>query len=981
MIREQTLQERSHEGEKEESTEDGEQHSRVVGTLNYMPPERILRQEASQVTDVYSLGVLLYFLTTLQLPFQRRSFRHSRKNIFKERYISPHLRAPERDLPFALVEIINKALARKKEERCCTVQEMIEEIVQFQHHRSSWRFEYSFSPEREEDWLEKRWAPLPISFQSEGGAATDLGYATRMLAPFALDGNFKVECEFYTPGDARGLLFHFDPKAVLHAPSSLERCYLEEKEGSSEEKNAFQTALQSTRFYPSSKASPASSLSPSASIEAIGEQEVIKGPKESFRRAPILKKLRGALLGFLKRALLRKQAPSRNDPLPKSTSPAFTSPVFSPRASRAEVDAARLVRIEERKGASTIGGSSLSDSLGSSLSIPAEASALDRSPSSPFEGIALWISGRKEIPGALIRDGVTILSLPSFALARGHHHRLKIENHDNTLTISYDQYPPVTYVSRVPLVSMPLSLWVLPGHFSRFECRAFGGKLKLEESCLHLPDYLFAKGRYFEAIEHYENIRSAFFDYAQGRKATYRSALAWLEIARQSACYKTDPHQLCERATKEALSSFDALQTTLSAPLRWLGKALVYRQMGEHQDEVRALEMAFLRIEENPLLEKVDEEVIYRLYQSVPHDTKLALQLFLVICRSRSRLLERQEIKMLFKQLFASLEMPYFWYAGIVEAYVEQKHSCALNSKNRRLLELSMGLLCAFYLRSSAGLYALYEGALKERSDPLPPSDLISLWLVALFALHDLGAKEESNLLWNLGTKKLPINPQTRLVAYQIAYPCGTFWLQERFSWSPLEQKLWIGSLRRCLSLHHEQMYQLLAEGLSHLESAHASIPSCCKQHLILAHLYFGEIERALEALRQNYDLIELDLRAFLNALRYEQLGERSLVQLYIDGILSLPHPRKVFVLWAQLIAPSPTRYALGPSLKSSSHNMSLERKKADLQEYLHGALEDDRGRLSLLLTLSRRYLPRLYHPLSEIELVQRLVKGPYVAL
>ncbi|MCA9797730.1 MAG: protein kinase, partial [Candidatus Eremiobacteraeota bacterium] len=47
---------------------------KIVGTLNYMSPERALGDQANESTDIYALGVILFQILSLRMPFHRTSF-------------------------------------------------------------------------------------------------------------------------------------------------------------------------------------------------------------------------------------------------------------------------------------------------------------------------------------------------------------------------------------------------------------------------------------------------------------------------------------------------------------------------------------------------------------------------------------------------------------------------------------------------------------------------------------------------------------------------------------------------------------------------------------------------------------------------------------------------------------------------------------------------------------------------------------------
>lgn len=805
--------------------------SSVVGTLNYMAPERIFREKASFVTEVYSLGVLLYFMVSLQLPFLRKSFRKCRQSLHLERYTPPHKKALYRSIPWSLVEIINKSLAKEPSERYQNVKELIHEIKQFQEYRSCWRSEKRFSPAREEDWLDKSWQNLPCLFVDEKGKTVDLGKATRMQAPFSLNGQFEVHCQMQSDLDARGVLFHFDPHAPLHDPSNIERLYF-------------------------------------------------KSPiPQSNKQSHWLKRLKEHVL---KERTLHENG-SQKPP--------------------------------------------------------------------QCEGISIWISGRKEIPGALIRDGVTILSLPSFQLHPGVKHTFRMENKDQVLLFYFDCHPPIRYISPIPLVSMPLTLWVLPGHFSEFSCRALGGQLKLEGSCLDLPDYLFAKGRYFEAIEHYENIRSAFSDYQEGVLATFRCALAWIALAKQ------EKGQRQERILEQALSCLSSLDRGHSYPLQWLGKSLVYRLQGDFCDEAKALEMAYLRSGDNPLLEKVDEELIFRLQQSAGKSPLFSLQLMLCICRSRRSLLDRIEVRLLFVKGLSSIPPHHIWpeQEEMAQQFLSENQDQAIPQS----LILKLTIYFAFHLSCEEVIQSTISQHLQNKETSLCYSELSNLWVQSLLSLQELQAQTQVVSVWNQG-RHLAQEKELMIASYQIAYPCGTFWLQNRFALTQQEQRVLCASLGQAFTQRHKKMY-LICSDLDHkTRNSERSLSSRSHRSKIVisSHLLFGKKEQALARFFEEYAVLPLDFRAFINALISQEKREFKTAVSYIEGILQLEQGASYYMLWAKIML---LIYPESPKSAVQSLSQQIQEVMDTLTHFQHLEVPVALGRFCTLIEITKLWAPERF--------------------
>lgn len=106
----------------EAKTERDRSRDWAVGTALYAAPERLRGEEATVQSDLYSLGVLLYFLVTARHPVEGGSFPQLLEA--HERGDYRYLRDRRPDLPRAFVEAIERAIRREPEERYRSAGEM-----------------------------------------------------------------------------------------------------------------------------------------------------------------------------------------------------------------------------------------------------------------------------------------------------------------------------------------------------------------------------------------------------------------------------------------------------------------------------------------------------------------------------------------------------------------------------------------------------------------------------------------------------------------------------------------------------------------------------------------------------------------------------------------------------------------------------------------------------------------------------------------
>jgi tetratricopeptide (TPR) repeat protein len=104
----------------------------IVGTLRYLAPEA-LRGETDHRSDVYSLGLTLYEMLTLSIPFGELSPSELLRHVNEERPIRPRKLAPA--IPRDLETIVLKAIAREPALRYQTAGALAEDLTRFLEDR------------------------------------------------------------------------------------------------------------------------------------------------------------------------------------------------------------------------------------------------------------------------------------------------------------------------------------------------------------------------------------------------------------------------------------------------------------------------------------------------------------------------------------------------------------------------------------------------------------------------------------------------------------------------------------------------------------------------------------------------------------------------------------------------------------------------------------------------------------------------------
>lgn len=194
---------------------------KVVGTVGYMAPERAIGSIASPKTDIYSLGVILYQLLTLRLPFVRPSLRDFRKQMKYEQWVEPQEIAPHRDIPLQLSHIAKKCLEPDPKNRYASVHEMIEQLENYIEGCPEWIPTETLELDRPSDW-EFQENVLLAKHMAVSRISNVMEWVMLMISKESYSGNMKIEMVLEIEKDCQGIGF------LLCVPEPSERKGLED---------------------------------------------------------------------------------------------------------------------------------------------------------------------------------------------------------------------------------------------------------------------------------------------------------------------------------------------------------------------------------------------------------------------------------------------------------------------------------------------------------------------------------------------------------------------------------------------------------------------------------------------------------------------------------------------------------------------------------------------------------------------------------
>jgi serine/threonine protein kinase len=107
----------------------------MMGTLNYMAPEQIRGERVDHRADIFSTGVVLYELLSGKRAFEGDSFASTLYKILQEAPKSLH--EMDATLPSEMIQIVDRALAKPRDERYQHTSDMLRDLALYQQQSSA----------------------------------------------------------------------------------------------------------------------------------------------------------------------------------------------------------------------------------------------------------------------------------------------------------------------------------------------------------------------------------------------------------------------------------------------------------------------------------------------------------------------------------------------------------------------------------------------------------------------------------------------------------------------------------------------------------------------------------------------------------------------------------------------------------------------------------------------------------------------------
>lgn len=328
------------------------------------------------------------------------------------------------------------------------------------------------------------------------------------------------------------------------------------------------------------------------------------------------------------------------------------------------------------------------------------------------DGFCLWLGSVLNRSTKLLRSTVEVVHAPDIILKRHLWYKIRIDKIDHNIYFYLNDKLLLNYIGHLPLVGTHIGIVSRDAEYDIKNFNIFTAGQNVMVKCLAVPDAFLAHKQYQSALAEYRRIGYSFPGRQEGREAMFRAGITLLEEAKAAGMdKKEETFNLC-------MKEFEKLHSTPGAPLEYLGKALVYQTLEDHEEEIKCFELAFRRYPEHPLLPVLYEQLIYRMHEASRYLRKTTYEFILLTLRFVPNILKNSNAL----KLFHSLEKHWEYLQFILPL----PKKCDLN-----VWTLNFSALIAFWLGKDHILEEIANEA--ESLSPPPPTQLLfNIWMLLL---------------------------------------------------------------------------------------------------------------------------------------------------------------------------------------------------------------------------------------------------------
>lgn len=344
------------------------------------------------------------------------------------------------------------------------------------------------------------------------------------------------------------------------------------------------------------------------------------------------------------------------------------------------------------------------------------------------DGYCIWIGGPRDKGIKLIRNNVLLKSVLDVSLDYDTLHDIVIERIDHHIRLFIDDQLVLTYTHYLPYIGSHIGFLYKDTSFILHYLHIYTGSPQILVNCLAIPDAFLSAKDFARAHNEYKRIAESFWGRSEGREALFRSGVSLIEAAKVE---KSLPART--KLLQQAEDEFSRLDDSVGSPLEYLGKAMIYQFEQDYEEEIKSLTLALKKFPKHPLVETVEEHIVYRLHESLRSERKPSYGFALLILTDMSHRITN-EIFAIILNLVRQFETPLFFsidptslakeqqiaYLSILIAYWLRKPlviksiietSCTNDSKQDEILENALHALL------DLGEYKLVKQVVAENMD------------------------------------------------------------------------------------------------------------------------------------------------------------------------------------------------------------------------------------------------------------------------